>query len=91
MAKVKRGANGKFVSVDKDIAIFVSNFKNLRINMEPSVLNSKKGRTIKFLDGKYKTKDPEEIKFLKGVEAKPSAFVKINCIQEAVIEEEGEK
>ncbi|MFP4661944.1 MAG: hypothetical protein ACLFPF_07135 [Halanaerobiales bacterium] len=97
MAKVKRGPDGKFVSkkdTDNAVAIFTSvgdgtcGFKNLTMTVQPGEYGTNNGKRIRFIDGIYKTSDPEEIEFLKWKEKHPQPFSKIKCIQEAKSEKE---
>lgn len=92
MATVARGNDGKFLpKMANKPAIFSSNFRNLVLTMEPGEINrekgggkSKKGKRIRFEpDGKYETKNADEINFLMEKSKHPTPFSRIKCVQEA--------
>lgn len=86
---VVRGADGKFAKVEE--AVFISNFKNLRVCMVPAIMREQKGKTLRFYNGKYTTTDPEEYAFLMNMVKNPSAMVKINCVKKLEIPENKEE
>ena len=95
MAKTKNKnvlrKNGKFVSPDKaEPAIFSSKYRNQTVVMKPTT-DDEKGRRIEFNpDGRYETKDPQEIDFLKHKAQNPGPFCKINLVQDVKIKEKND-
>jgi hypothetical protein len=87
------------IAADKNVegAIFASvgpgtsNFTNLKITMQPGIMHGQKGKHIEFKNGRYVTKNLEEIKFLKHKEANPIVFSKIKCIQDYDDKKENKK
>jgi hypothetical protein len=77
----------KDIDTQNDVAIFASDgpgtcgFRNLTMTMEPSELGEARGKQIRFKDGRYKTKDPEEIDFLLWKCEHPIIYSKIKCVQ----------
>lgn len=75
------------IDTQDDVAIFASagpgtcGFKSLTLTMEPSELGESKGKQIRFSNGRYKTKDPEEIEFLLWKCDHPIIYSKIKCVQ----------
>lgn len=96
MGERPRDKNGRFTTqldTEDSVAVFTSTgpgtcgFKSLIMTVTPGVMGEEKGKRIRFVNGIYKTSDPEEIKFLKWKEQHPRPFSKIKCVQEAKIEE----
>jgi len=80
------------IDTQDNVAIFASagpgtcNIKQLILTMETSEKRTKenpgkKGKTIKFRNGQYKTKKPKEIEFLLWKCDNPKIYSKIKCIQ----------
>jgi hypothetical protein len=80
------------IDTQDDVAIFASagpgtcNFRNLVITMDPAEKRTKenpgkKGKRIKFKDGRYETNNKEEIEFLLWKCDNPRIYSKIKCIQ----------
>jgi len=80
------------VDMQEGYAIFASagpdtcNFRNLIITMKAAEFRTKenpgtKGKRIEFSDGRYKTKDKDEIGFLLWKCDHPIKYSKIKCIQ----------
>lgn len=97
-----RNDKGQFVPKEAvEPAIFASvgkgtcGFRNLTLTMQAGEIYREKGkRNIKGKriefgpNGKYETKDTEEINFLKWKEKNPNPFSKIKCVQEPAYKEE---
>ncbi|MFP4526385.1 MAG: hypothetical protein ACLFNL_08345 [Bacteroidales bacterium] len=81
---------GKFAS-KKDVkpAIFSSTPRNYSVVMESREIGGKLGKKIDFSpNGMYKTKDQEEIEFLKRKAQKPGPVSKVNLERDIQLKEE---
>jgi hypothetical protein len=80
------------IDTQDNVAIFASagpgtcNFRNLILTVKPREVRDKnkpgeKGKKIRFKDGRYRTKNPEEIEFLLWKCDHPIIYSKIKCVQ----------
>lgn len=80
------------INTQDDVAIFAcdgpgtSGFRNTILTMKPREIKDKnkpgkKGKQIRFKDGRYETKDPDEIDFLLWKCDHPIMYSRIKCVQ----------